>query len=60
MAGVPKDILVVASPNGWIDNSKALVWLEISFGPGNAFGGEATNNDRSGRNWGGGDKEALL
>ena len=37
MAGAPKGILVIASPNGWTDNSNALAWLEIPFGPGNSL-----------------------
>jgi len=32
--GVPCDVLFGVSPNGWTDNSKALAWLERSFGPG--------------------------
>jgi hypothetical protein len=32
--GVPRDVLFGVSPNGWTDNSKALAWLERSFGPG--------------------------
>ena len=36
MAGVPKDFLFGVSPSGWTDNSKALAWLEKSFGSGGA------------------------
>ena len=44
MANVPKDILFGVSPNGWTDNSKALAWLERSFGPGSASEKKATTN----------------
>ena len=36
MSDAPKDILFGVSPNGWTDNSKALAWLERSYGPGSA------------------------
>ena len=48
MAGVPKDFLFGVSPNGWTDTSKALAWLERSFGPGSASEIKATNNLNSG------------
>ena len=50
MDGVPENFLFGVSPNGWTDNSKALAWLERSFGPGSASEKKATDNDGS-RKW---------
>ena len=43
--GVPENFLFGVSPNGWTDNSKALTWLERSFGLGSVSEKKATNND---------------
>ena len=43
MDGVPENFLFGVSPNGWTDNSKALAWLEKSFGPGSAMVPAALN-----------------
>ena len=45
MAGVPKNILFGVSPNGWTNNSKALAWLERSFGPSSLSEKKATTGN---------------
>ena len=54
MAGVPENFLFGVSPNGWTDNSKALAWLERSFGPSSTSEkkARATDSDAdSSRKW---------
>ena len=49
MDGVPENFLFGVSPNGRADTSKALVWLERSFGPDSTSEKKATNGDGSGK-----------